>query len=415
MVKTLPVCGTKPTPARTTSCAGSAVMSRPASTITAAFDADQADDGLQERALAGAVRADDGHDLARRDLDRHAVHDRQAAHVAGDHVAARRERSLRGSRRQFARGRRRARAGRRAPAPARRPRQITLPCAITTIGSQMLITMSMLCSMIRKRDAARCSATIRSISVSSSAGLTPAAGSSSRISLRLDHQHARQLQQLLLPARQLPGQLVGLARPSAQVSSTSIARSRMARSSRATRPAPHQLFQKRSPACFAGTSITFSSTVICGNGRGTWKVRARPWRKMRSGAQPVMRWPQKKISPAPRHQRAGDQVEQRGLAGAVRADQAGDAAGLHRQVDARHGDQAAEGLGDAAQFQQRRHRSARRGVQGGPAWRSAVISISTSAPATTSGQHTVVLAGRAAPSRSFSTAATAGTSPRSGT
>ena len=42
-----------------------------------------------------------------------------------------------------------------------------------------------------------------------STALTPANGSSSRISLRLEHHHAAELQQLLLAAGQLAGRHVG--------------------------------------------------------------------------------------------------------------------------------------------------------------------------------------------------------------
>ena len=77
-----------------------------------------------------------------------------------------------------------------------------------------------------------------------------------------------------------------------------MARSRDARSWRRTSPDRIQLFQKRSPACAIGVSMTFSSTVICGKGRGIWKVRASPARKMRSGERPSMRRPSKAISPA---------------------------------------------------------------------------------------------------------------------
>ena len=53
-----------------------------------------------------------------------------------------------------------------------------------------------------------------------------------------------------------------------------------------------------------------------------------------------------------RRQHAGDQVEQRRLAGAVRADQADDFAAPDRDRDVAVGDQAAEALPDAAGFEQ---------------------------------------------------------------
>ncbi len=52
-----------------------------------------------------------------------------------------------------------------------------------------------------------------------------------------------------------------------------------------------QLVQKRSPIWFAGASITFSSTVISGNGRGIWKVRARPLANTFAGEAPAIGTP----------------------------------------------------------------------------------------------------------------------------
>jgi hypothetical protein len=51
------------------------------------------------------------------------------------------------------------------------------------------------------------------------------------------------------------------------------------------------LAQKRSPICSVGASITFSSTVISGKGRGIWKVRASPAANTRLGGTPAMSWP----------------------------------------------------------------------------------------------------------------------------
>ena len=246
MVKTLPVCGTKPIPAATTSMRRQRGDVAPAERDASALDRDQAGDRLQERALAGAVRADQRDDLARRHR-----RPRRRARSAGRARSRQRRRSRRGAARSCRAGRRdrrRARAG-RARTPAASPSQITLPCAITTIGSQTLITRSMLCSMMRNVMPRWLSSTIRSISVSSSAGLTPAAGSSSRISLRLDHQHARQLEQLLLAARRA----VRRARPPCRQARTARARPSPARARRAPRaatvPPRHQLFQNRSPVC----------------------------------------------------------------------------------------------------------------------------------------------------------------------
>ncbi len=64
---------------------------------------------------------------------------------------------------------------------------------------------------------------------------------------RIGHQRARQLEKLLLPAESRPAD--SLAQPAKSTnSSTSIARSRISRSWRRTRPGRNQQFQNCSPA-----------------------------------------------------------------------------------------------------------------------------------------------------------------------
>src|SRR5216683_562833 len=55
---------------------------------------------------------------------------------------------------------------------------------------------------------------------------------------------------------------------------------------------------------------------------------------------------------------AGEQVEERGLAGAVGAEDAGDLAGLEREGDVLHGGEAAEALGEALDLEERAHATA---------------------------------------------------------
>ena len=52
----------------------------------------------------------------------------------------------------------------------------------------------------------------------------------------------------------------------------------------------------------------------------TWKLRDRPLRLISNGRRPVMSSPLSRIAPGAHREAAGDQVEQRRLAGAVRAD-----------------------------------------------------------------------------------------------
>ena len=98
----------------------------------------------------------------------------------------------------------------------------------------------------------------------------------------------------------------------------------------------------RSPAWRWPPVSTFSSTVISAKGRGIWKVRPTPLAMRASG--PAARHVRAVDQDAAggRLQAAGEQVEQRRLAGAVRADQAEQLAAPKRDRHAVDGAQAAE-------------------------------------------------------------------------
>ena len=160
--------------------------------------------------------------------------------------------------------------------------------------------------------------------------------------LRIDHQDAREFEQLLLTARQRAGGLVEL-RPQGRRSPAPPQRAPgSARSWRATSPGRNQLFQNRSPACPSGTSIAFSSTVMRGKGRGIWKVRANPLAKIRSGESPSDRLAHEADLAGTRRQGARDQVEEGRLARAVGTDEASDPTLLDGKVDAVDGVHAPE-------------------------------------------------------------------------
>ena len=77
--------------------------------------------------------------------------------------------------------------------------------------------------------------------------------------------------------------------------------------------------------------MTFSSTVMLSNSCRFWNVRPMPSARDLVRQQRLdRRWPSKRDGAAVERLIAADQVEQRGLAGAVRADQRGDRAGLRR-------------------------------------------------------------------------------------
>ena len=99
--------------------------------------------------------------------------------------------------------------------------------------------------------------------------------------------------------------------------------------------------------------MTFSVTVRSGKGLSFWKVRAtpRPAMLVRAQASDVV---SVEDDPAGIERlEAGDQVEQRRLAGAVRPDDAEDLALVHVEGDVRVGGQAAVALGHAFDVEQR--------------------------------------------------------------
>ena len=110
-------------------------------------------------------------------------------------------------------------------------------------------------------------------------------------------------------------------------------------------------FDGRSPLI---ASSTLSSTVRRGNRLVTWNVRAMPSAVRRWLCQPVTSWPNSSTWPDARRKYAGDQVEQRGLAGAVRPDDRLAVAGHDLERDAAHGMKAAEALRQPFQLKDRR-------------------------------------------------------------
>ena len=75
------------------------------------------------------------------------------------------------------------------------------------------------------------------------------------------------------------------------------------------------------PYCDA---MTFSITLMLRNRRSVWNVRATPRCVIVCGARPTRLSPSSRISPLVGPVDAGDEVEQRRLAGAVRPDDADD-------------------------------------------------------------------------------------------
>ena len=143
----------------------------------------------------------------------------------------------------------------------------------------------------------RCSSPMRCSIASTSAGFTPAAGSSRRIrrgSAMRTRASSRSFR--WPPERTRAGSPAHRSSPTKARSSR--ARATVARSSAATAPGASQFHQKRSPRWRARASMTFSSTVIAGNGRGIWKVRPRPRPRTRWAGSPSSRSPSRVIRPS---------------------------------------------------------------------------------------------------------------------
>ena len=146
-------------------------------------------------------------------------------------------------------------------------------------------------------------APMRSTRVSRSAGLHPGRRLVEQQEARLGHEGPRELEQLPLAAREHAG---GLARVRLELDEVQQRRAlAWRRSSTATAAGRVQFVQNRSPSWSRAASMTFSSTVIAGNGRGTWKVRATP-RRAPGGRLAVEPAPVEEDPPGVRREGAGD-------------------------------------------------------------------------------------------------------------
>ena len=206
--------------------------------------------------------------------------------------------------------------------------------------------------MTRKAWPRALSATIFSTRVSIRIGLTPAAGSSRRM-IRGSAMRARASSSSLScpPERVRARSPITGSRP--QNTMISLARSRLRTSSRRTVRGASQLFQNRSPLWPEGTSITFSSTVISGNGRGIWKVRATPAVNTSWGARAVDPAPGEPDPSLVGDLDAGHGVEERRLARAVRPDQRIERPRLDGEPHLVDGPQAPEPLGESLHREER--------------------------------------------------------------
>ena len=157
---------------------------------------------------------------------------------------------------------------------------------------------------------------------------------------RLGGERARKLQALALEQRQRAGAAIG-ERQQAGPSRISPQRSRRLPNS------------PRSLPCVAPTR-RFSKTVMLAKGCGIWNERAMPARARacgeRGGDVAAVEADRAGIG----LQRTGDQVEERGLSGAVRPDDAERVAGFDGKIDTVRDDDRAEGFGQALKLEDHR-------------------------------------------------------------
>ena len=152
--------------------------------------------------------------------------------------------------------------------------------------------------------------------------------------LGIDHHGAAELEQLLLAAGEIAGELVLDVRRASRKSMTSLAFCRTSRSRARDRA-------RREPGARAGSRPAGRPAPPSGSrAPSCWRIHARSGRcaacrgaNSSWGGSPVTSWPSKMICAAVGRDVAGDEVEQRRFAGAVRADQPGDrAAGMSTET-----------------------------------------------------------------------------------
>ena len=182
--------------------------------------------------------------------------------------------------------------------------------------------MSMLCSMSRIDVPCALSSSTRSMMNWSSVGLTPAAGSSSRIVSGSAIRTRASSSSLRWPPESTRAGSPS-SRDSVTKSSSALAFSTAARSSAATRPGRSEV----QPGALAGLVLAAGQHVLQHRhlGEGSWDLEgaadaagdARARGPRASESAPAIR-----IAARARPEASGEQVEQRRLAGAVRPDQA---------------------------------------------------------------------------------------------
>ena len=163
---------------------------------------------------------------------------------------------------------------------------------------------------------------MRSMMNSSSAGLTPAAGSSSRMTCRVGHQHARQFQKLALPAGEHARRLVLRVREREEVEQRARLLDRRLLL-RGDQPGPQEIGEHAArPPGSARRSAHFPAPSSARRAGGSGRCGRGPGRCGLRRHRASRRRPRCRSCPAVGLSAPAMQVEQRRLARAVRADQA---------------------------------------------------------------------------------------------
>ena len=175
------------------------------------------------------------------------------------------------------------------------------------------MTRFMLCSTSRKVSPRAFSSRMRCSICSTSTRVDAGGRLVEQHEPRVAHQHRRELEQLLLPVREL-------ARTARSASRGEPELVQQLERARALAPADARAGAPRATA--AGAQRPCSATSVrSGKTRACWNVRVRPRRARRTGSGLRTRRAGEADRPGVGPQVAGDQVEDGRLAGAVRADQ----------------------------------------------------------------------------------------------
>ena len=326
--------GTCTMPARTRACGESVLHRLAVERDGAARNRLHAGNRAQQRGLAGAVAADQRDHLALRDLKRHLVQHRDAA-VAG--IELRRRAAVMRALRDRPSRHPDWRAPRRAV-----PSASVRPWSSTWMRLEIFITSFMSCST---SSTVTPEAATFWITASTSCGLDRIAAGGGLVEqqhLRLGRERAGDLEPLQRAIRHRAGWPVG-ERAEADEREQFLGLWRASRGSAAAPTAARtDAAADCARSCRWRPTITFSAAVMRKKICRFWNVRDSPRRASRCGASPVTSSPPKRDAPARGRVDAGNDVEQRGLAGAVRSDDGEDLARLDCERHARDRGHAAE-------------------------------------------------------------------------